>query len=170
MALPYLACMIAVANFYHLPPRVLPSIQVVEGGWPGAVSMNTNGTADLGVMQVNTIWVPHLAGVAHMPREAVRERLIGDPCFNIAAAGVVLRIYLNEAGGDVVRAVGYYHSHRAEYSVPYQYKVMGAAADLFSGQRAASAARSRPLTVRERLRLGRAIARREKGHAPAHRP
>ena len=46
MPVPYLACMLAVSQFYHLPPRVLPSIQVVEAGRPGTVSRNWNGTAD----------------------------------------------------------------------------------------------------------------------------
>lgn len=32
MAIPFLACMVATAAFYHLPPRVLPAIQAVEGG------------------------------------------------------------------------------------------------------------------------------------------
>ena len=58
---PYLACMLSVSQFYHLPPRVLPSIQVVEAGEPGTISRNRNGTGDLGVMQVNSNWVPYLA-------------------------------------------------------------------------------------------------------------
>ncbi len=36
MPVPYLACMALVASIYHLPPRVLPSIHTIEGGWPGA--------------------------------------------------------------------------------------------------------------------------------------
>ena len=66
MPVPYLACMLAVSQFYHLPPRVLPSIQVVEAGQPGTVSRNFNGTADLGVMQVNTRWLPYIARAWHM--------------------------------------------------------------------------------------------------------
>ena len=38
MAIPYLACMLSVAAFYGLPPRVLPAIQAVEGGQVGTVS------------------------------------------------------------------------------------------------------------------------------------
>ena len=44
MAVPYLACMALVASIYHLPPRVLPSIQRIEGGRPGLVSPNANGS------------------------------------------------------------------------------------------------------------------------------
>jgi hypothetical protein len=131
MPIPYLACMVAVSQFFHLPPRVLPSIQVVEAGRPGAISRNFNGTGDLGVMQVNTIWVPYLARAWQMPPATVAERLIGDPCFNIVSAGAIMRIYLDEARGDVVRAVGYYHSHTPELASWYQLRVIRAAYQLF---------------------------------------
>jgi hypothetical protein len=64
MAVPFLACMALVASVHHLPPRVLPSIQAVEGGAVGSVSANTDGSSDLGVMQVNTLWLRPLARVA----------------------------------------------------------------------------------------------------------
>lgn len=131
MAVPYLACMLAVAQYYHLPPRVLPSIQVVEAGQPGTISRNFNGTADLGVMQVNTIWVPHLARWWDVAPDVVARRLIAEPCFNIAAAGAIMRIYLDEAHGDVPRAVGYYHSHTPERAGFYQMRVIRAAYWLF---------------------------------------
>jgi soluble lytic murein transglycosylase-like protein len=128
---PYLACMVAVSNLYHLPPRVLPSIQVVEAGWPGAISRNWNGTGDLGLMQVNSSWVPYLAKAWDTPPATVAERLIVDPCFNIASSGAIMRIYLDEARGDVVRAVGYYHSHTPERASWYQMRVIRAAVALF---------------------------------------
>ena len=131
MVVPYLACMLATAQFYHLPPRVLPSIHAVEAGQPGTISRNRNGSADLGVMQVNTAWVRHLAAALRMPHRDVTERLIKDPCFNIAAAGSIMRIYLNESRGDVVRAVGYYHSHTPERASWYQMKVIRAAYRMF---------------------------------------
>jgi len=149
MPVPYLACMLAVSQFYHLPPRVLPSIQVVEAGRPGTISRNLNGTADLGVMQVNSSWVPHLARWWFITPREVAERLIGDPCFNIASAGAIMRIYLDETRGDVVRAVGYYHSHTPELATGYQIKVIRASYWLFG--------RSRPVRVRSGRRGGRAV-------------
>ena len=131
MAIPYLACMAAVAAFYHLPPRVLPSIQAVEGGSVGSVSANRDGSFDLGVMQVNTLWLTALGRAAHMTPEAVRARLVGDACFNIAAAGIILRTYVIEARGDVMLAVGYYHSHTPARRDGYQRLVLGAAGRLF---------------------------------------
>lgn len=132
MAIPYFACMVAAAAFYHLPPRVLPSIQVVEGGLPGTISRNADGSSDLGVMQVNTLWVPRFAAITGMTEDAVRTRLISDPCFNIAASGAIMRVYLNEAGGDLLQAVGFYHSHTPERATAYQAKVLSAATRLFA--------------------------------------
>jgi hypothetical protein len=132
MAIPFLACMVAAATFYHLPPRVLPSIQGVEGGSPGTISLNTDGSADLGVMQVNTLWVPKFAAITGMPVDAVRTQLVFDPCFNIAAAGAIMRVYLNESRGDLLRAVGFYHSHTPERASAYQAEVLSAATRLFT--------------------------------------
>jgi hypothetical protein len=123
--------MTAAAAFYHLPPRILPSIQAVEGGRPGLVHMNLNETADLGVMQINTIWIQPLAQYARMEPDAVADRLINDPCFNIAAAAAIMRLYLMETHGNLLAAVGYYHSHAPALSAAYQQKVLAAAITLF---------------------------------------
>jgi hypothetical protein len=132
MSIPFLACMAAAAAFYHLPPRVLPSIQAVEGGRPGLMQPNTNGTADLGLMQVNTIWVKPLARYARMTESAVLDRLIDDPCFNIAASAAIMQLYMAEAHGDLMVAIGYYHSHTPILGSAYQQKVLAAAGTLFS--------------------------------------
>jgi hypothetical protein len=137
MAIPYLACMVSVAAFYHLPPRVLPSIHAVEGGAPGIVRTNRDGSQDLGVMQVNTRWLQPLAQVAALPPERVRVRLTEDACFNIAAAGAILRYYLVEARGNLMLAVGYYHSHTPMLNQRYRTKVVGAALALFDPHRKA---------------------------------
>ncbi len=131
MAIPYLACMALVASIYHLPPRVLPSIQHVEGGLPGTVRTNANGSQDMGVMQVNTIWLPVLAAYTGLAENTVRERLTQRPCFNIAAAGLVFRTYLDEAHGDVMLAIGDYHSHTPVHNLNYQSLVRKAADRLF---------------------------------------
>jgi hypothetical protein len=131
MAVPYLACMALVAHLYDLPPRVLPSIQAVEGGAPGVVSRNANGSEDLGVMQVNSIWIGPLSRYTGLDGATVRERLVARPCFNIAAAGAIMRLYLDEAGGDLMRAVGDYHSHTPLLHDAYTVRVVRAAARLF---------------------------------------
>lgn len=133
MAVPYLACMALVAQIYGLPPRVLPSIQAVEGGSPGVRHHNTDGSTDLGVMQINTLWLPALARYARLDPAEVELRLLHRPCFNIAAAGLILRTYLDETRGDLMRAVGNYHSHTPLLNQAYQAKVRGAATAMFAG-------------------------------------
>ena len=132
MSIPLLACMVSVAAFYHLPPRVLPSIQAVEGGTVGFVHVNTDGSRDLGVMQVNTRWVVKLAAATRIAPDEVRTRLINDGCFNVAVAGAILRTYLNEAHGNLMLAVGFYHSHTPTLNLDYQAKVLASAYRLFT--------------------------------------
>lgn len=127
----FLACMAVVSAFYQLPPRVLPSIQAVEAGRPGLVSTNSNGSEDLGVMQVNTLWIAPLAEQTGRPAAEVRARLIDDACFNIAAAGAILRLELDASDGDLLRAVGNYHSRTPALHTAYRGRVLGAAKRLF---------------------------------------
>ncbi len=135
MAVPFLSCMALVAQIYTLPPRVLPAIQHVEGGQPGVVRTNTNGTQDLGIMQINTIWLPYLSSYTRLPQAEVRDRLLARACFNIAAAGLIMRIYLDETGGNLLRAVGNYHSHTTTRNQDYQAKVLRSATLLFQSPR-----------------------------------
>jgi hypothetical protein len=134
MSVPFLTCMAMVANFYNLPPRVLPSIQAVEGGQVGIVSHNADGSDDLGVMQVNTRWIEPVARHTRQSQQIVRVRLIDDGCFNIAVAGAIMRSYLNEARGDLMLAVGYYHSHSPARNLAYQSSVLTSATHLFASR------------------------------------
>jgi|AGTN01.1.fsa_nt_gi Transglycosylase SLT domain. len=86
--IPHLTCMALAAVLNDLPPRALPAIHAVEGGAPGSVHWNTNGSADLGVMQINTLWLSALAGALGQPETEIRDRLVGDACFNIVVAGM----------------------------------------------------------------------------------
>lgn len=131
MSVPFLSCMTLVANLYALPPRVLPSLHAVEGGRPGLVMTNANGSEDYGVMQVNSVWLPALVRYTGLDRAEVRRRLIERPCFNIAAAGLILRTHLDASGGDLMRAVGNYHSHTPVFHHAYRARVLTAATRLF---------------------------------------
>ena len=131
MAVPFLACMALVASIYKLPPRVLPSIHAVEGGQIGTIHTNTDGSQDLGVMQVNTRWIAPLSRYTGQAPSFVRTSLLDRPCYNIAAAGMIFRTYLNETGGNLMRAVGNYHSHTPPLNLAYQALVIRSATILF---------------------------------------
>jgi len=140
----WLACMVVVASVNGLPPRVLPAIQAVEGGRAGTVSRNADGSEDLGVMQINTRWLPVLARHTRLSEAELRERLIHDACFNIAVAGAILRTHLDEARGDLMRAIGNYHSRTPALHAAYRQRVLASAAAIFGGGSARAGGRPHP--------------------------
>ena len=127
--------MMLAASVYHLPPRVLPAIHAVEGGAPGQVRRDADGSEDFGPMQVNSLWLGRIAARAGMSRRATRQRLIDDPCFNIAAAALILRIDIERDGGDLLQAVGDYHSKTPDLHRSYLRRVEAAARRLFGHRR-----------------------------------
>lgn len=131
MPVPFLACMIAAASMYHLPPRILPAIQAVEGGAAGMVHPNANDTADFGLMQINSLWLEPLSQILRSSPDRVKQRLIEEPCFNILVAGAILRTYLDQEHGDLLLAVGDYHSHQPASNLHYRQKIVQAAKTLF---------------------------------------
>lgn len=126
MVSPYLHCMMMVSSFHHLPANVLPSIQQVEGGRPGLVSENKNGTQDLGVMQINTRWIEPLQRTTGESGAMIYKRLKEDTCYNIAVAGAIMKLYLRETNGDMMQAIGNYHSHTPHLNSQYQLKIIKA--------------------------------------------
>jgi len=76
------------------------------------------------MMQVNSAWLPELSRRTGVPQSRLRSALIRQDCFNIAVAGAILRIYLNEARGDAVMAIGYYHSHTPGRREAYAMRVL----------------------------------------------
>jgi len=103
-AAPWNACFDAAARHYRLHPALLRAIARQESGMnPRAIGKNTNGTLDLGLMQINTSWLPKLsrAGIS-------REQLM-DPCTNIIVGAWVLHDAVSRHGLSW-KAVGVYHS------------------------------------------------------------
>lgn len=89
--------------------KTLWGLRDQEAGWIGAEVPNSNGSHDLGPLQVNSFWVPKLATLTRRPAGQVRAWLINDPCFNVQAARWIFLSALT-ATGDFWRAVGVYHS------------------------------------------------------------
>jgi len=89
--------------------KTLWGLRDQEAGWIGAEVPNSNGSHDLGPLQVNSFWVPRLASLTQRPAEQVRSWLINDPCFNVQAARWIflegLKLTQSYWG-----AVGIYHS------------------------------------------------------------
>ncbi|QUT07611.1 lytic transglycosylase domain-containing protein [Sphingobium phenoxybenzoativorans] len=92
--------------------KTLWGLRDQEGGWIGAEVRNTNGSHDLGPLQINSWWVPKLAGLIERPEWQVRHWLRFDPCFNADAARWIFLAALHSTG-DFWEAVGVYHSPTA---------------------------------------------------------
>lgn len=92
--------------------RTLWGLRDQEGGWIGAQVRNTNGSHDLGPLQINTWWVPKIAALVGRPQADVRSWLMSDPCFNAGAARWIFLSALKTTG-DFWKAVGVYHSPTA---------------------------------------------------------
>lgn len=89
--------------------KTLWGLRDQEAGWIGAEVRNSNGSHDLGPLQVNSFWVPRLASMTGRSTHDVRFWLINDPCFNVQAARWIFLTALNGTG-DYWAAVGVYHS------------------------------------------------------------
>lgn len=119
-------CIEASAAAYQLPPAVIVILLNVEGGSLGAVSQNTNGTVDIGPMQINTIWVPQVARHWNATSADTYTALRDQFCANVEAGSWILRQALDEAHGDFWTGVGIYHSHDPGYQADYLRKVLRA--------------------------------------------
>ena len=117
-------CLTAAGNAYQEPPAVLVILLNVEGGRLGAVSPNTNGTVDIGPMQVNDIWLPKLASHWSTSKQSAYLALRDNFCANVEAGAWILRMGLDEARGDFWEGVGFYHSHDPGYKRTYLKSVL----------------------------------------------
>jgi hypothetical protein len=118
-------CVQLAADRYGLPASVIQAILQVEGGRVGQAVRNSNGTEDLGPMQINTVWLPRLA-----PYGISRQQLQHDRCINILVGSWILARQLGKAkhmeGTTQRRAwwgVGAYHSRTPRHNVKYALKV-----------------------------------------------
>lgn len=111
-------CLIGASAYYRIPPEILVALRMQEGGTVGRYSVNTNGTVDMGPMQINSI---HLKTLQHYGING--QYLVNNECGNIFAGAWVLSQYVTEARGDIWQAVGYYHSHSQDKMAPYQRQV-----------------------------------------------
>lgn len=89
--------------------RTLWGLRDQEAGWIGAEILNKDGSHDLGPLQINSWWVPRLAGLLSRPEEEVRHWLQFDPCFNAEAARWIFLDAL-KMSGSYWKAVGIFHS------------------------------------------------------------
>lgn len=98
-------CVQMVASAYSHPPLVLMGILYAEGGRNGMKNQNKNKSYDLGVAQINTIWLPEIikAGITE-------QDLRTNACKNLWTAGWILQRCSKRHKGNLWQAVGCYHA------------------------------------------------------------
>ena len=78
-------CFVNATIANSLKPELLAAVISVEGGRPGSVSVNKNGTHDLGIMQINTgAWLPLISKTFfNNQHDKAYNALKDNGCFNI---------------------------------------------------------------------------------------
>lgn len=122
-------CIFAAAETYSVPPAVLLGILQVEGGRPGQQVKNTNGTYDLGPMQINTIWLSELANYWNVSKTEAWRQVRDDACVNIGVGAWILRRKM-DSSGSLYQGIAHYHSATPKYGTVYRAKVMAAMQNL----------------------------------------
>lgn len=117
-------CLGDASRRFRVPASLIRAIMDVEGGTEGRVSYNTNGSYDIGPMQINSIW---LADVEK--RGGSLQLLLHHRCANIHFGTWLLSRELGGIDplridtGSFWRAVGNYHSRTPEHNAAYSQKV-----------------------------------------------
>lgn len=132
--------------------RTLWGLRDQEGGWLGAAVLNTNGSRDLGPLQINSWWVPRIASLVGRPVAHVHDWLRTDACFNATAARWIFLSALAESR-DYWKAIGIYHSPTPWRQRSYAASVAGKLQRRFGDQ--AFGAPSRRTERRSNLSAGR---------------
>jgi len=116
-----IACVINASNYQGVPANVLLAIGSMENGKNGQAVRNTNGTYDLGHMQINTSTFK-----AEIAKYGVAmEEIQWNGCKNVEIAAFLLKKRLSEnKGQDFWTRVANYHSKTPMYNTRYKNKLM----------------------------------------------
>jgi len=78
-------CFELAAQRYRVPVTLLKAIAIQEsGGRANAMNRNPNGTYDIGMMQINSAWLPTLA------RHGISAQHLLDPCVSTLVGAWIL--------------------------------------------------------------------------------
>ena len=103
-ALPAHACWDDAAKRYQVSSALLYAIARTESGLnPQAIGRNSNGSRDIGLMQINSAWLPALAS------HGIGERDLFEPCTNIHVGAWILAGNVSRLG-YTWEAVGAYNA------------------------------------------------------------
>ena len=110
-------CINRAAITYYVPAQVIVAILQTEGGNVGLAKPNTNGTADYGPMQINSLWLKTLSHYGY-----TAEDLQYNACINVMVGTWILSQKIAN-GAMYWQGVADYHSHTFVLNQSYQRKV-----------------------------------------------
>jgi soluble lytic murein transglycosylase-like protein len=111
------ACWEEAAQRYGIDVRLLYAIAKTESGVnPRAINRNTNGSYDVGLMQINSSWFPLLR------RYGIDEKQLFDGCVSLHVGSWILAQNARRLG-NAWEAVGAYNSRNPERRRAYALKV-----------------------------------------------
>jgi len=111
------ACWESAGAKFGIHPQLLYAIAKTESGLrPSAINRNTNGSYDIGLMQINSIWLPQLR------RYGITEDQLWEPCLNIHVGAWVLAQNIRQVGNSW-NAVGAYNSSKPATRLRYAQRV-----------------------------------------------
>jgi soluble lytic murein transglycosylase-like protein len=115
---PAQACWEQAAAWYHVNPHLLYAIAKTESGLnPAAINRsNKNGSYDIGLMQINSRWLPTLK------KYGVEEKDLYDACTSIQVGAWILAQNMQRMG-VTWEAVGAYNARDPALRIKYAMKV-----------------------------------------------
>ncbi len=116
-AAPSYACWEEAAQKYGINVYLLHAIAKTESSLnPRAINRNKNGSYDIGLMQINSSWLPTLR------KYGLKEEHLYDPCTSIQVGAWVLAQNMRRLGNSW-DAVGAYNSSKPTIRLQYALRV-----------------------------------------------
>ncbi|MCL6484460.1 MAG: conjugal transfer protein TrbN [Janthinobacterium lividum] len=110
-----IVCSITAAIKYQVPANILLAIAEKEGGRPGMLVANKNGTYDIGPMQFNSAYLHELRKYGIVPAHVAMKG-----CYPYDLAARRLRQHLLYDKGNIWIRAANYHSRTANYNQQYK--------------------------------------------------
>lgn len=112
------ACFDLAGKRYGVNPTLLQAIAQQESGFnPRAINRNGNGSYDMGLMQINSSWLPKLG------RYGIKEADLWDPCTNVLVGAWILSSNIRELG-PTLNALGAYNARDPQRRLHYARQVI----------------------------------------------
>ncbi|MBY0379407.1 MAG: lytic transglycosylase domain-containing protein [Burkholderiales bacterium] len=111
-------CFNIASRQYQIPTKLLKAIAKTETHFDSlALHVNSNRSYDIGIMQINSTWLPRLSKVG------ISEAELLDGCKNVQIGAWILAQNIKQYGFSS-KAIGAYHSPTPQLQEKYAQLVM----------------------------------------------